>query len=122
MKKILVSFLILTTVAFLPMPVSAAVCTDVGTPQNFSEIICLFVDLISTAIPVVAAIAVLVFIWGLAKFILKAGSESDREEGKQIMVWGIVALFVLVSISGIIVFLSGEFFGYSPVVLPTLPE
>jgi len=122
MKNAILLFIIFATIISVPVPVFAAVCPDGGAPRNFSELICLFVDLISTAIPVVAGIAVLVFFWGLAKFVLKAGSENDREEGKQIMFWGIIALFVLVSLSGIVVFIHGEIFNYSPGVLPTLPE
>ena len=130
MKNATLLFIIFATIISVPVPVFSAipkpafsaVCPDGGAPQNFSELVCLFVNLISTAIPVVAGIAVLVFFWGLAKFVLKAGSENDREEGKQIMLWGIIALFVLVSLSGIIVFIHAEIFNESPIFLPTLPE
>ena len=96
-------------------------CSSGSTPENFSDVICIFIDLISTAIPIVAGLALVVFFWGLANFILKAGDEKGREEGKNVMKWGIVALFVLVSIWGIVMFLHGDIFGYSPVGLPLLP-
>ena len=66
--------------------------------------------MISLLIPITAGVSLLFFFWGLAKFILKAGGdEKAREEGKQVMKWGIVALFVLVSIWGIVLFLRSEF-------------
>ena len=41
------------------------------------------------------AIATLVFIWGVIKFISSAGDPQARGEGKQLMLWGIVALAVI---------------------------
>ena len=67
-------------------------------------------DLVRTLIIVVAGIAVLVFFWGLTKFILAAGSEVDKEKGKNLMIWGTIALFVMVSIWGIIYFIGNELF------------
>ncbi len=64
--------------------------------------------LVNTLILVVAALALLYFFWGLAKFILNAASEDAQKEGKNIMKWGIVALFVMVSIWGIVRFIGDE--------------
>ena len=58
-------------------------------------------DLIS----LVFKLALLFFIWGIAKFILSLGSGADPAEGRSIMVWGIIALFVMTSIWGIVGFL-----------------
>jgi len=121
MKNFYPAFFIATASLLLPLPLFAAVCTSFsGTPNTFGDVICIFIDLILTVIPIVAGLALVVFFWGLAKFILKAGEESAREEGKQVMKWGIVALFVLVSIWGIVMFLHGDLFG-SPIGIPQLP-
>jgi hypothetical protein len=47
-------------------------------------------------------LAFVVFFYGLAKFILASGDLKKLEEGKGIMIWGLVAIFVLMSIVGII--------------------
>jgi Type IV secretion system pilin len=65
--------------------------------------------LIGTLIKVSVAIAVLVFFWGLVKFIFKAGDEKSHEEGRNRMIWGVIALFVLVSIWGIVKYLQSDF-------------
>jgi len=70
----------------------------------------LFNTLVNPALAILTGLAVLVFLWGLVKFILRAGSEQGREEGKQVMLWGIIGLFVLVSFWGIVLMLQGEFF------------
>lgn len=105
----------------LPFTVSGAGCPAGGTPEDFGDIVCIFTDLVTTAIPVVAGLALVVFFWGLAKFILKADDVKAREEGRQVMKWGIVALFVLVSVWGIIFFLTNDILGLPTPSVPQLP-
>ena len=47
-------------------------------------------------------VALIVFLWGLVEFISKAGSEEGRETGKRNMVWGVVGMFIMVAVYGII--------------------
>ncbi len=54
-------------------------------------------------IPLVIALAVLVFLWGVFKaFILGGTDEGKRAEGRQLMLWGIIAFVVMVGIWGVI--------------------
>jgi hypothetical protein len=50
----------------------------------------------------VITLAFIYFMWGMAQFILNAGDAKLREEGKQRIIWGIIALFVIMSIYGIL--------------------
>lgn len=59
-------------------------------------------DIVDLLRPIVVGLALLYFFWGIATFILNAGDSKLREEGKQRMIWGIVAMFVLIAIWGII--------------------
>ena len=61
--------------------------------------------MLSALFPLLLAVAVLFFIWGVVVFIAKAGDEKARTEGKQRMVWGLVALFIIVSVWGIVALL-----------------
>jgi len=63
----------------------------------------------ATIYPLVTLAAVLAFFWGLAKFIWNSGDEKKRDEGKGVMTWGVIALFILVTIWGIIGFLQRSF-------------
>lgn len=47
-------------------------------------------------------LAVLLFVWGIVEFIWKADSDTERETGKQHMIWGIIGLFIMVSAFSII--------------------
>lgn len=59
-------------------------------------------QLIGTATPIVVALALVYFFWGLANFILGSDSEDKRKEAIAIMIYGILALFVMVSVWGIV--------------------
>ncbi len=83
------------------------------TPENFSQLVGIFKDLIYATMPVLAGLSLLVFIWGLVKFIMKAGDAKSHEEGIALMKWGLIALFVMLSFSAIIAFFYGDF-GFLP--------
>ncbi len=61
-------------------------------------------------VPLAFALCLFYFFWGVAKYI-REGAASDKaaEEGKRIMLWGIVGLFVAASIWGIVAFIRIEF-------------
>lgn len=70
-----------------------------------------------------SGIALLVFMWGLVKFIAAQGSETAKTDAKKIMVWGLIALFVLVSVWGIIRFFQIALLGsdtFNPPPAPAL--
>lgn len=66
-------------------------------------------SLINPLIGILVGVALLVFFGGLAKFIFRVGGDENAvEEGKRIMIWGLIALFVMISVWGIISFIQGE--------------
>jgi hypothetical protein len=60
--------------------------------------------LVKKAIPILTALALVFFIVGLIRFVI-AADEEKRKDGKSMMWWGIIALFVIVSIWGIVNFI-----------------
>jgi len=89
----------------------------VAEPKNLTEIINLFTDIGLKIIPFLGAVAFLVFVWGIARFIKSAGSEKEIKDSKNLIVWGVIGLFVLITIWGIVAFLQSEFgFGDKPFV------
>lgn len=62
-------------------------------------------SLVSASFGIFIAIALLVFLFGLMKFIFNVGSHGKAEEGKAMMTWGLIALFVMVSVWGLVYFL-----------------
>src|SRR3989338_3529987 len=76
--------------------------------SNLLALLNLIQTIVSRAIPILTAVALLYFIWGLVQFITSAGGEK-HEEGKTKMWWGIIALFVIVSIWGIVGYIGNVF-------------
>jgi len=76
---------------------------------DIQGIIKIVTNIVQSLSGLLAAAALLVFFWGIVKFIASAGSGEEREKAKSIMGWGIIALFVLVSFWGIIRVLTSTF-------------
>ena len=55
------------------------------------------------------AIATLVFLWGLAEFLMQQNNEEARVTGRSHMLWGIVGLCVMFSVFGILRFITNTF-------------
>ncbi|OHA94715.1 MAG: hypothetical protein A3C62_00100 [Candidatus Zambryskibacteria bacterium RIFCSPHIGHO2_02_FULL_39_16] len=92
-------------------------------PNNLRELVSIFIDLIQVALPVVVGFALLAFFWGLAKFIFRVGGDEKAvEEGKNLMIWGVIALFVMISIWGIIAFVYRDIGFSRPFGIPFLPS
>lgn len=90
-------------------------------PTDFRGFIMLFIELISMAIPIVGMLTLLVFFWGIAMFIRSADSDKGREQGKNLIFWGVIGLFVVVTFWGIIAFLKAEFGFGGGLAVPLLP-
>ena len=51
------------------------------------------------------SVALVVFLYGIFQFVLKAGDDKAREEGKKSIGYGLVGMFIMVSVFGIIRFI-----------------
>ena len=55
------------------------------------------------------AIALLVFFWGIFQFILSQTTDTNRDEGKRKIFWGLFGMFVMDSAYGLIRLILGTF-------------
>ena len=60
------------------------------------------VQIVNPIILLLAALAFVVFLWGVFEFIAHAGDEAKRSEGKQAILWGLVGLVIIFGAYGII--------------------
>ncbi|OGJ02474.1 hypothetical protein A3I95_00620 [Candidatus Nomurabacteria bacterium RIFCSPLOWO2_02_FULL_44_12] len=84
---------------------SGAGCTQLDGPKDKLQDLLGYVTCLigSSVIPFIFALAVAMFIWGAVKFlIINGGEEEKRNEGKQLMLWGIIALVVMISVWGLV--------------------
>lgn len=114
---------ILYIVASFALPVVASAQTF-GNQGNLKGYLKSIIDFINGyIIPLIIAAAILAFIWGMFKFFILGGSEEEsRESGKQLMIWAIVGLVLILSVQGI-VNLFAEAFGFAggTIITPTVP-
>jgi len=88
--------------------------------QDFQDIVNLVIStILNPLILLFLGLAVVYFMWGVFKYVGKGESESDRREGANMMMYGIVAIFVMVSVWGLVTILINTF-GLSTSV-PTVP-
>ena len=115
MKKVLI-----VGAAFLLPLIAGAQLTNLET-----NIVTPIGRIIGLLIPIVFALALLYFFWGLAQYILNSGNEDAQKEGKSKMIWGIVALFVMSAVWGLVRFLGtavGVNNDAAPPVSPLIPR
>jgi hypothetical protein len=77
-------------------------------PGLFNVALCI---LDGAVIPFLVGLALVLFIAGVLKFVSAGDNEEKRQGGRQMMLFGIIALFVMLSVWGFVNILSNTFFG-----------
>lgn len=65
--------------------------------------------IMNAIVPIVVTLAIIYFFYGLAKYILSAGDPTKAKDGKSIMIFGVIALFVMFSVWGLIRLIGNTF-------------
>lgn len=81
-----------------------------------------FSSVIGKLVPVVIGLAMLVFLWGVLRYVVAEGDPEKRSEARGFMIWGIVALAVMVSVWGLVKLLQGTLGLGSDSSAPTSPS
>ncbi len=73
-------------------------------------------------VPLLVGVAVVVFIWGVIKYLSSSEDPTKKEGARRILVIGVVGIFVLVSLWGIVTIILTIFFGGVPGESPFFTE
>lgn len=119
MKKILSAVMVIALAfAFMPAQSMAAatlsqgsVSSDLGACQQFSSnglqsVVGCLIGIMKVLINLMMAASVVVIVWGAFKMIY---SEEGREDAKKTIYYGIIGLFVMISIWGLVNILVNTF-------------
>lgn len=112
MKKAVYAFL-----AFTPV---LAFAQQFG---SLTAIVDFIVTTVGRLIPVFFALGIIYFFWGLIQFLRAAGDPKAQEAGRNQMIWGVIAIAVMLSVYGLTVWLR-TLFGVgseSSLPIPTVP-
>jgi hypothetical protein len=107
MKKILSGVSVGTSVWLLPF-VALAQNTGNGTITGVVQSVG---TAVGAAVPVAAALVLVAFFWGLAMYLFNFGEGKDdkQKQGRNLMIYSVLALFVMVTIWGIVGLLANSF-------------
>ncbi len=112
MKKIVTSTILVVSSVALAfaqstyVPGQQAVGVGAVSETAINKFIILISNVTNSLIPIAVTLAVLAFFWFLINFIWKGGEDGDaRKKAVSGMGWSIVALFVMVSIWGLVGFI-----------------
>jgi hypothetical protein len=101
------------------MPVSAMAFTLTGS--TIYDVIGELNSTVNIILPILFTLSFIAFFWGLSKFILNSSSSAEVEKGRKYMIWGIIALFVLISVRTIIVLIANDLGIGNSSVIPFIP-
>lgn len=81
---------------------SAGGC-NLGNNPKLQNLLTYVTCIIATAvIPLIFALATVVFIWGVVQYVINDGEEAKKEKGRQFIIWGLIGLVVMVSVWGLV--------------------
>ena len=98
-SRLAVVSVLVAGIAFIPALASA---------QTLLNTLSLVNTFLNALIGLFITLAIVAFFWGVIKYLFNMGTEAAKE-GIQIMLWGVIAIFVMVSIWGIIRLLQATF-------------
>ncbi len=95
-----------------------------GQMSGFFNAILAFIN--SVLIPLVLGLAFLMFIWGVFKYFILGGADSEKQaEGKSLMIYAIAGFVIILSFYGLVNFITTGF-GFNSgagqtITAPTVP-
>ena len=84
------------------------VCANLTSLTIFGVFRCLF-GLLGYFIAITFLLATFYFLWGVFKYIVNYENEGKRQESREFMMYGVIALFVMASVWGLVKILENTF-------------
>lgn len=75
-------------------------------PGQVDTVINNAIDAAEVGVQIGIVLALVVFGWGIIKFISAADNPKKIQDAKQIMLWGVIGIFILASLFGIVKFIN----------------
>ena len=81
-----------------------------GDKNSFGSLVNTFISgVLNPLVYLFVGAGVVYFLAGVLKYMRKASDDKEHEEGRKMMLYGIIALFVMVSVWGLVRVLQGTF-------------
>lgn len=99
-------------------PAAGACPTITNIGSLFEYAICLLQGFV---VPFLVAIALVMFLAGIVKYVASGDNEEKKDAGKGLMIFGIIALFVMVGVWGLVKILYTTILPGKAFEVPNLP-
>ncbi len=126
MKKKL-SFLTGLGLSMLPLAALAQITTSGANStgcntQTLGGYLCLIGSLLNKVVPVLIALGVVYFVWGVISYVI-SDDEEAKEKGRNRIIFGVIGLCVIVGVWGLVAVLRNTFGlgNRTNIELPTVP-
>lgn len=97
----------------LVLPFFAYAADVVSILQNLESIL-------NRVIPILMIVATIVFLWGVIRYITAGGDEEKLADGRRFIIFGLIGLFVMIAVWGVVRALVAQF-GVGGGVIPKGP-
>ena len=111
-KQLIANLLVASCLLFPALALAETIGGVIGKVQG----------VITAIITVIFGLAFIVFLWGVFKYI-RAADEGGKEESRNLIIYGIIGLFVMLAAWGLVNVLINTFNldSATPTALPTIP-
>lgn len=99
--KYIFAFSILASVSFVTVAVPQVFAVTTSA-TDYRSLIAILQNILDAVIPFLVGLAVMLIIYGILSFISHAADEEKRTEAKNFIIWGIIGIFVMVSVWGFV--------------------
>ena len=93
------SYKYFVAVGFSLLPLLVAAQGVISQAQNIVTGLQTIVNLV---FPLLIGVAAIVFVWGVIKYIMAAGDEKARKDGRWMIIWSLVGLAVILGMAGLV--------------------
>ncbi|OGJ03847.1 hypothetical protein A3G06_01540 [Candidatus Nomurabacteria bacterium RIFCSPLOWO2_12_FULL_46_14] len=109
--------IVLSGILLSSAPVVALAQTTGGTPvscsayvgqSNLNAFLCKIGELLNAVIPILIALGVVFFIWGVISYVIGSDEEA-KKKGRDRMIYGIIGLVVIVGLWGLVRLVTNTF-------------
>lgn len=97
------------TIGYIALLAGAPLVASAATFRSFVGQVTDFVG--EALMPLLFSAALAYFIWGVVEFIRSADNSDERNKGKVRIMWGVIALFAMLTYLGLTSVFTSTFFG-----------
>lgn len=101
------------------IPIGALLLPALAFAQTFQGTLDRIITFLNQIIPFLVLIATVIFLWGVVRYITAGGDEEKIKEGRNLIIYGIIGLAVMIGVWGFVnIVLTFVFSSSNPIPIP----